>query len=246
MPSDEKKNDIIDQWFSSTPKTTDDEIPLLDAELIEDSKAVPPVEEKKSESVQEILVAPSQPEPVSERLKTPQEIPADKLSEIISWQEIISMLEDEAKTRGQVGEASVLFNSAGIILNDKLRQPRNAAIDFQNAFNINMAYLPNIKSAVRLFYYLGNYQMAVQLLQVAAQTANIKNKSGIYFEIALIKLYFLNDINGAREAILLALQENPSEVAFLNFLKNIYYRNRNNTELVNILEQLSHLKLPEH
>jgi tetratricopeptide (TPR) repeat protein len=246
MPSDEKKNDIIDQWFSSTPKTTDDEIPLLDAELIEDSKAVPPVEEKKSEPVQEVLVAPSQPEPVSERLKTPQEIPADKLSEIISWQEIISMLEDEAKTRGQVGEASVLFNSAGIILSDKLRQPRNAAIDFQNAFNINMAYLPNIKSAVRLFYYLGNYQMAVQLLQVATQTANIKNKSGIYFEIALIKLYFLNDINGAREAILLALQENPSEVAFLNFIKNIYYRNRNNTELVNILEQLSHLKLPEH
>jgi len=246
MPSDEKKNDIIDQWFSSKPKPSEDDIPLLDAELIESGEsATQPVEDKKSPK-QETATQPTPSAQRIESLKVPQEVSPDRLSEIISWQEIISMLEDEAKTRGQVGEASVLFNSAGIILNDKLRQPRNAAIDFQNAFNIDLTYLPNIKSAVRLFYYLGNYQMAVQLLQVAAQNANIKNKSEIYFEIALIKLYFLNDINGARDTILLAIQENPSEAVFLNFLKNIYYRNRNNTELVNILEQLSHLKLPEH
>lgn len=247
MSSDEKKKDIIDEWFSSQPKTTDEDMPLLEAELIEGTEILktPDNEVKSVETGKPTLEEKKETSPI-ERLRIPKETPQGSMQEFINWQEIVSYLEDEAKTRGQIKEASILFNSAGIILNEKLKQPRNAAIDFQNAFNIDFSFFPNIRSAIRLFYYLGNYQMAVQLLQLMVQNPEVKNKAEIWFEIAFIKFYFLGDINGAKEAVVQALSEAKDDINLLNLLSNIYFRNHNITELVNITDQLTHLKIPEH
>jgi|GEM_PF-2411542 len=248
MSSEEKKKDIINEWFSSQPKSTEEDMPILDAELIEttvnDQNQQPPAEQvvSKPESIED-----SKSQKIEEvKLRVPQEMEHQDIQEIINWQEIVSFLEDEARTRGQTKEAPVLFNSAGIILSEKLKQPRNAAIDFQNAFNIDLTYSPNVKSAIRLFYSLGNYQMAVQLLQLMTQNPKVKDVVNIYFEIAFIKFYYLNDINGARDALLKALSNSSDNVNLLTFLNNIYFRNRNTTELVNVIEQLTHQKLPEH
>ncbi len=247
MPSDEKKDkNIIEEWFSSQPKTNEEDMPLLDAELIESTESISNQNIRTPETAPAPVAAREIPPAESERLKIPQETPYEEIQDIINWQEVVSFLEDEAKTRGQVREASVLFNSAGIILGEKLKQPRNAAIDFQNAFNIDFSYFPNVKSAIRLFYYLGNYQMAVQLLQLMAQNPQCKESSAIYFEIAFIKFYYLGDINGARDALMQALSSSGSNVELLTFLNNIYYRNRSTTDLVNIIDQLTHQKLPEH
>ncbi|MGC8927432.1 MAG: tetratricopeptide repeat protein [Myxococcota bacterium] len=243
MSSDEKKSNIIDEWFSSKPKTMEEDMPLLEAELIEGAE--PQVSEGVKKEPEKEVSEEIKGIPPVERLKIPVESPREMLKEFINWQEIVSYLEDEAKTRGQTREASVLFNSAGIILSEKLKQPRNAAIDFQNAFNIDFSFFPNVRSAIRLFYYLGNYQMAVQLLQLMAQNPEIKNKADIWFEIAFVKFYYLSDINGARDAIVQALSDSTGDVNLLNFLNNIYFRNRNTTELVNIIDQITHLKLPE-
>lgn len=252
MPSDEKKNNIIEEWFSKQPGVNEDDIPLLDAELIEGEEAraggtqdthkkdagVPaPAESQLSEKEGQTPA----------RLHIPRESDVeDETGQMLDWQGIVSILEDEAKTRGTTRDASVLFNSAGIILNDRLKQPRNAAIDFQNAFNIDFSFVPNLRSAIRLFYSLGNYQMALQLLQIIAQRRDIKNRTTILFEIAIIRLFYLNDPTGARDAITEALNESPSNVVFLNFLNNIYLRNRDSGELINLLEQLSHQRLNEH
>ncbi|MCX7957414.1 MAG: tetratricopeptide repeat protein [Deltaproteobacteria bacterium] len=245
MSSDEKKN-IIDEWFSSQPKTADEDIPLLDAELIESAEATESGREQKTVTVQDAQVSQKIYANEAERLRPPQERTGEEWQEIINWQEVVSYLEDEAKTRGQVREASLLFNSAGIILGEKLKQPRNAAIDFQNAFNIDFSYFPNVRSAIRLFYYLGNYQMAVQLLQLMADNPQCKESHAVYFEIAFVKFYYLGDINGARDALIKALSSGQDSIGLLAFLNNIYYRSRNITDLVNVIDQLTHQKLPEH
>ncbi|MCX7943567.1 MAG: hypothetical protein N2746_03565 [Deltaproteobacteria bacterium] len=246
MSANDKKNNIIEEWFSSQPKSTEEDIPLLEAELIE-TPELPKDNKSISVNTTETLETKKTPEPsITERLKPPKELPQEEFHENINWQEVVSYLEDEAKTRGQVRDASILFNSAGIILGEKLRQPRNAAIDFQNAFNIDFSYFPNVRSAIRLFYYLGNYQMAVQLLQLMAQSPQCKNNASIYFEIAFIKFYYLNDINGARDAILQAISLSKDSIEFLTFLNNIYSRTRNTTELANIINQLTNQRLPEH
>src|SRR5512140_212669 len=76
----------------------------------------------------------------------------------------IAALEREVKALGTDPSAALLFHEIGLLWEDPLKNARNAAVAFQNAFRLSPRFLSNIRAARRLFADVGNWQMVVQLL----------------------------------------------------------------------------------
>jgi cellulose synthase operon protein C len=93
-------------------------------------------------------------------------IPAD--AEV---QALLAAYEREAKALGNEPAAARLYHEMGVLWEERLKSPRNAAVCYQNAYRLNPNYLPNIQSARALFADVGNWQLVVQLVDAEAQAA---------------------------------------------------------------------------
>src|SRR5205823_14960989 len=76
----------------------------------------------------------------------------------------IASLEREAKALGTDPSAAILFHEIGLLWEEALKNPRNAAVAYQNAYKLAPRFLSNIRAARRLFADVGNWQMVIQLL----------------------------------------------------------------------------------
>ena len=76
----------------------------------------------------------------------------------------IDALEREAKARGNDSVAALLYHEIGLLWEDPLKNPRNAAVAYQNAYRLSPQLLPNLHTSRRLFSQVGNWNMVVQLL----------------------------------------------------------------------------------
>ncbi len=84
----------------------------------------------------------------------------------------IAWLEKEARALGADSAAALLFHEMGLLWEDPLRNPRNAAVAYQNAFRLAPRFVGNIQAARRLFADVGNWQMVVQLIDAELGAAH--------------------------------------------------------------------------
>ncbi|MHB8418036.1 MAG: tetratricopeptide repeat protein [Myxococcales bacterium] len=84
---------------------------------------------------------------------------------------LLSTYEREARARGNSPAAAPLHFEMGRIWERQLGSPREAAACYQNAYRLDPMHRPNLAAARRLFSQVGNWQMALQLIdaELAAQ-----------------------------------------------------------------------------
>ncbi len=85
--------------------------------------------------------------------------------------ELVAAYEREARARGSDPSAAPLHFEMGRLWETRLQSPREAAACYQNAYRLDPQLRPNLTAARRLFTRVGNWPMALQLLdaEVAAQ-----------------------------------------------------------------------------
>jgi cellulose synthase operon protein C len=138
------------------------------------------------------------------------------------WQALIAEYEREIATLGEQPEAARLYYECGRIWEEKLAQPRNAWQCYNRAFQLQPGYLPNIRAARRLASQVGNWNVAVQIIdselsavEDAGLRAHLLHTRGRILEE---KLGRVDDARAAYEA---ALREAPGHVEVLRQLERL-------------------------
>src|SRR5205823_9039673 len=99
----------------------------------------------------------------------------------------IAVLEREAKALGNDPASALLFHEIGLLWEDPLRNARNAAVAFQNAYRLAPRFLANIRAARRLFADVGNWQMVIQLLDAElAASEDQRQRAALLLEKAQV------------------------------------------------------------
>jgi tetratricopeptide (TPR) repeat protein len=138
------------------------------------------------------------------------------------WQALIAEFEREIAALGDGPEAARLYYECGRIWEDKLAQPRNAWQCYNKAFALSPTFLPDIRAARRLASQVGNWNVAVQIIdselaatRSPAQRAHLLHTRGRLLEE---KLGRAEDARAAYEA---ALAENPAHLEVLRQLERM-------------------------
>jgi tetratricopeptide (TPR) repeat protein len=88
----------------------------------------------------------------------------------------LALYEREIRALGHVPAAARLYHEIGRLW-EEANSPRNAAIAYQNAYRLDPRYLPNLRSARRLFAEVGNWAMVAQLCE--AQAAVVEDPAAL-------------------------------------------------------------------
>ena len=91
----------------------------------------------------------------------PQRDPSDE--EIQAAKDALAHLESEAAALGNVPSAAPVHHAMGRIFLEQLGDAKSAAVCYQNAFDLNPRYRPNLESARRLFAAAGRKDKALAL-----------------------------------------------------------------------------------
>jgi tetratricopeptide (TPR) repeat protein len=155
-------------------------------------------------------------------------------------QALLARLDRESKALGNVPAAASLFHEMGQLWEQPLKSPRNAAICYQNAFKLDPGFLPNIRSARRLFAEVGNWQMALQLLdaEIAATTDPIA-RAPLRFERGQLLEDRLNRPDEALAAYEAGLEDSPTDLALLCQLESAYSVRHDDAKLLGVLMRLA-------
>ncbi len=146
--------------------------------------------------------------------------------------ERIAALEREARAMSATDPqaAALLFHELGLVWEETLKNPRNAAVAFQNAYKLAPKFLANIRAARRLFADVGNWQMVIQLLDAElGGTDDARQKATLLFEKATILEERLSREADAKAAWKLCLELKPTEIGLLTQLE-AHYAARNDYE----------------
>jgi tetratricopeptide (TPR) repeat protein len=135
----------------------------------------------------------------------------------------IAVLEREAKALGNDPSSALLFHEIGLLWEDPLRNPRNAAVAFQNAYRLAPRFLSNIRAARRLFADVGNWQMAIQLLDAElAACEDARQKAALLLEKAQVLEDRLSREEDAARAYQECLQLRPQDLSLLIQLEGVF------------------------
>ncbi len=175
-------------------------------------------------------LSPPPPEPVI------QASPRDEAEA----RERIDALEREARSLGPVPAAALLFHEAGLLWESPLRQPRNAAIAYQNAFKLAPRFLANLRDARRLFAQVGNWAMVVQLIDAElAVTEARRARAALLFEQARVLSQRLSRDTDAASALDACLALEPADVTLLVQLEQAFGARGDTEALVKIYQLLA-------
>jgi tetratricopeptide (TPR) repeat protein len=156
--------------------------------------------------------------------------------------ERIAALEREARalSASDPQAAALLFHELGLLWEETLKNPRNAAVAFQNAYKLAPRFLVNIRAARRLFADVGNWQMVLQLLEAELAGADEpRQKAALLFEKATVLDERLSRDTDAKAAYRQCLELKPNDVALLTQLE-AHYAARNDFEsLIEVYRLLS-------
>jgi tetratricopeptide (TPR) repeat protein len=152
----------------------------------------------------------------------------------------IASLEAEARGQGATVEAALLFHEIGLLWENPLKHPRNAAVAYQSAFKLAPRFLANIRAARRLFAEVGNWVMVVQLID--AERAGVESKrtqAALLFEKGQILEQRLSREADARTAFAECLALEPEDVTLLIQLEQLFNEKSDHAALVKVQKLLA-------
>jgi tetratricopeptide (TPR) repeat protein len=156
--------------------------------------------------------------------------------------ERIAALEREARALSSADPqaAALLFHELGLIWEETLKNPRNAAVAFQNAYKLAPRFLVNIRAARRLFADVGNWQMVIQLLDAElGGTEEPRQKATLLFEKASILDERLSRDEDAKAVWKQCLELQPTEVGLLTQLEAHYAARSDYESLIEVYRLLA-------
>lgn len=152
----------------------------------------------------------------------------------------IAVLEREAKARAGDPGSALLFHEIGLLWEDPLKNPRNAAVAYQNAYKLAPNFVSNIRAARRLFAEVGNWQMVLQLLE-AELSANSDPR--IHARLLLEKARVLEDRLSREEEAARALEAclalEPTELSVLSELEQTFAERADHESLARVYRLLA-------
>ncbi|HYX92157.1 MAG TPA: tetratricopeptide repeat protein, partial [Myxococcaceae bacterium] len=152
----------------------------------------------------------------------------------------ITTLEREARALGNDPSAALLFHEIGLLWEDPLKNPRNAAVAYQQAFRVAPRFIANIQAARRLFAEVGNWQMVVQLLDAElAATDDTSRRAPLLFEKAVILQTRLSRDEEALKSLRQCLEARPRHVPLLVQLEAHFAEADDHAALVEIYRLLA-------
>ncbi len=152
----------------------------------------------------------------------------------------IAWLEKEARALGNDPGAALLFHEIGLLWEDPLKNPRNAAVAYQNAFRLAPKFVGNVQAARRLFADVGNWQMVVQLLDAELNaTEEDARRAPLLLEKALILASRLSREDDADRILRQCLEARPKDVSLLVQLEAHYAERGDHAALVEIYRLLA-------
>ncbi|WP_224366595.1 tetratricopeptide repeat protein [Hyalangium versicolor] len=156
--------------------------------------------------------------------------------------ERLAALEREARaiSSSDPQAAALLFHEMGLLWEETLKNPRNAAVAFQNAYKLAPKFLVNIRAARRLFADVGNWQMVIQLLDAElGGTEDPRQKATLLFEKASILEERLSREADAKAAWKMSLELKPTEVGLLIQLEAHYAARNDHESLIEVYRLLA-------
>lgn len=173
---------------------------------------------------------------------TPQ-LPAPGTSAEDEARERIASLEREARALSATDPhgAALLFHEVGLLWEEPLKNPRNAAVAFQSAYKLAPKYLVNIRAARRLFADVGNWQMVIQLLDAElAATDDTRLQAALLFEKGLVLHERLSREEESTACLRQCLERRPTDVVILTQLESVYAARNDAPALVEVYRLLSY------
>jgi tetratricopeptide (TPR) repeat protein len=154
--------------------------------------------------------------------------------------ERITSLEREARALGADPRAALLFHEIGRLYEDPLKNPRNAAMAYNQAYRLAPRFLSNIRAARRLFADVGNWQMAVQLLDAELNaTETPGDRAALLFEKGTLLEERLSREADATSAFRQCLELEPQDVALLTQLETLFAARNDHPSLVQVYRLLA-------
>lgn len=155
-------------------------------------------------------------------------------------QALLAAYEREVKVRGNDPEAARLYHEMGLLWEERLKSPRNAAVCYQNAYRLNPKYVPNLQSARSLFADVGNWQLVVQLLDAEAQVAASEaERNALLMEKAAVLEERLSRADEALALLQALAAQVPDDVAVLYQLEATYVVRGDHENLCAVYEKLA-------
>ncbi|MHB8874371.1 MAG: tetratricopeptide repeat protein [Myxococcaceae bacterium] len=147
----------------------------------------------------------------------------------------IAALEREAKALGNDASSAILFHEIGLLWEDPLKNPRNAAVAYQNAYKLAPRFLSNIRAARRLFGDVGNWQMVIQLIdaELAATEAGAA-RAALLLEKAQVLESRLSREDDAAKTLSSCLELEPSNLTVLVQLEQVFCEKADFASLVRV------------
>jgi tetratricopeptide (TPR) repeat protein len=132
------------------------------------------------------------------------------------WQALLNEYEREIKAIGEVPAAAIFYYESGKIWEEKLAQPRNAWECYNQAFQLQPTLIPNIRAAERLATQVGNWSVAVQILESEIEvTDDPEYKAHLCHRRGRILEEKLGHIEEARSAYDSAIALSPDNIELL-------------------------------
>jgi cellulose synthase operon protein C len=151
------------------------------------------------------------------------EAPAGTDSRVEEARARISALEREARALGDGPEAALLFHEMGLLWEDPLRNPRNAASSFQAAYRLAPRFVENLRAARRIFSDVGNWQLVLQLLDAELAATEVgRARVALLYERALVLDDRLERHEEAGVAFREVVAAQPGDVGLLSQLASIW------------------------
>jgi len=152
----------------------------------------------------------------------------------------IAALEREARALGNTPEAAFLFHEVGLLWEQPLGNPRNAASAFQAAYRIAPRFTENLRAARRIFSEVGNWPMVLQLLDAELEaTPAGRARAALLYERALV----LDERLGRREEAAAAFRDvitaQPGDVGLLSQLASTWAARGDARALADTLQLLA-------
>ena len=152
----------------------------------------------------------------------------------------IAALEREVRALGDDPEAALLFHEMGLLWEDPLRNPRNAAAAFQAAYRIAPRFIENLRAARRIFSDVGNWQLVLQLLDAELEaTETGQARAALLYERALVLDERLDRHEEAARAFREVVAAQPGDVGLLSQLASIWSARGDARALADTLQLLA-------
>jgi tetratricopeptide (TPR) repeat protein len=138
------------------------------------------------------------------------------------WQSLLSEYERELEAMGDSPDAAVLLFETGKIWEEKLAQTQSAWQAYLKALQIHPQLKPNIRAAQRLASQLGNWNLALQIIDTELKiTGDDHQKAHLLHARGLILEEKLGQIQTARESYESALVLLPDNVEILRQIERL-------------------------